>query len=199
MAKTKNKKSAGRELIEWSVFFGVFIFLYASGLHTTVLGGIQGLFLKTGIMSPALLNEDDFKPASYQIPLSDLAGNPVDMAQFKGKTVFVNFWATWCPPCIAEMPEIAALYEEVSSNDDIVFLMISVDEEHEKLEKFVEKKQYDFSVMKLQGRLPQPYQEASIPRTYLISPSGQIVLEKIGMGSYHNESFKAILKETASL
>ncbi len=198
MNQEKKKKSVKRELIEWGIFFGVVIFLYGTGLHTTVLGGIQGLFLKTGVMSPSLMAEKDQRAASYQIPLTDLEGKAVDISALKGKVIFLNFWATWCPPCIAEMPEIAGLYEDVAS-EDIAFVMVSVDRDFEKLEKFVQKKEYKFPIYRLSGSLPSTYEASSIPTTYLISPSGKIIMEKTGMGSYNNEGFKEVLKEAGKL
>lgn len=198
MTTDKKKKSIKRELIEWGIFFGIIIILYGTGLHTTVLGGIQGVFLKTGIISPSLMDESEYRTASYNIPLMDLQGNAIEMHELKGKVVFLNFWATWCPPCIAEMPEIAGLYDEVAS-EDIAFIMVSVDRDFNKLTKFIEKKEYSFPIYRLSGSLPNTYKASSIPTTYVISPSGKIVLEKVGMGSYHTDSFKELLEEVKGI
>lgn len=198
MNTEKKKKSVKRELIEWGIFFGLIIFLYGTGLHTTVLGGIQSVFLKTGLMTPSLVTEEEMVEASYRIPLTDLEGKAIDMEQLKGKTIFLNFWATWCPPCIAEMPEIAGLYDEVN-DEDIAFVMVSVDKDFDKLQKFVKKKDYAFPIYRLSGNLPNTYEAASIPTTYVISPSGKIVLKKVGMGSYHTDSFKELLEEVEKM
>ncbi len=195
--KTKKKKSLRRELIEWGVFFGVLIFLYASGLHTTVFGGIQNLFLKTGFLSPSMLAENEQQPASYALPLTDMEGNAVAMETLKGKVIFLNFWATWCPPCIAEMPEIAALHASVSEAD-VAFVMVSVDKDEAKLKAFLAKKKYAFPVYRLSGRIPEPYQAQSIPTTYVISPKGKIVVEKVGMGSYNTDGFRRVLQKAKS-
>jgi len=136
--------------------------------------------------------------ASLDFALNDLAGKVYTLSDYKVKVVFLNFWATWCPPCIAEMPEIAGLYEDVAS-EDIAFVMVSVDRDFEKLEKFVQKKEYKFPIYRLSGSLPSTYEASSIPTTYLISPSGKIIMEKTGMGSYNNEGFKEVLKEAGKL
>ena len=64
---------------------------------------------------------------AMNLVLVDPEGNVIDAKELKGKTIFMNIWATWCAPCVAEMPNINKLYGNVGSNPDIVFLMISHD------------------------------------------------------------------------
>ncbi len=65
------------------------------------------------------------KDAVLDLNLVNSKGEKVNMEQFRGKVIFLNFWATWCPPCIAEMPGINNLYQEVK-NDNVEFIMLSV-------------------------------------------------------------------------
>ncbi len=192
------KKSTKRELLEWGIFFGVLIGLYATGLHAPLLGGVQSLLLKTGLMRPNLLPTQAQYAASYELQLLDLEGNAVDMRTLKGKVIFLNFWATWCPPCLAEMPEIVALYERTPP-EEVVFLMISVDKDVEKLRKFAEKKAYPFPVYRLAGGLPASFEASTIPTTYVVSPLGKVVVHKVGMGSYNTEAFRETLRAAAAL
>jgi thiol-disulfide isomerase/thioredoxin len=188
----KKKKSVKREIIEWAVFLGILGFLFGTGLHTPVFGFLQGLILKTGIIQPSI-DESVTATADYNFVLFDQQGNSESFSKFKGKVVFVNFWATWCPPCIAEMPDINELYSELR-DDDIVFILISLDDDFQKAKDFVKKKKFDFPIYQLASPLPKVYESSAIPTTYVISPKGEIVVARSGMAKYNTEKFKSYLK-----
>ncbi len=187
----KKKKTLKRELIEWGAILSIFAVLFFTGLHTVVIGNVQRIVLATGIMQPSLKTESE-EPASYKMLLRDASGNITDFDSFKGKVIFMNFWATWCPPCIAEMPDIQSLYDEVN-NDNIAFVMISVDEQPEKAFTFADKKSYTFPVYSLHSELPSVYHSRSIPTTFVISKNGQIVSRREGMAKYNTKKFKKFL------
>ena len=189
----KKKKSVKRDIIEWAIFLGIIGFLFGTGLHTPVFGFIQGLILKTGIMQPSL-NESSAEQADYNFILIDEEGNRKPFTDFENKVVFVNFWATWCPPCVAEMPDINALYQEMGDKG-IEFVMISFDDEFQKAKNFVGKKEFDFPIYQLASPLPKVYESSAIPTTYVISPEGKIVVSKSGMAKYNTKKFKKFLEE----
>ncbi len=191
----KKKKSTKREVTEWVVFIGIIAILYLTGLHTPVMGFIQGLVLKTGVIQPGI-EENPTENADYNFLLTDRNGDQVSFNSFRDKVVFLNFWATWCPPCIAEMPDINNLYQEVD-NSKIVFVMISLDKSFETAKAFVDKKGYDFPIYTLRSSLPEVFSRSAIPTTFVVSPEGKIVVEKQGMAKYNTEKFKRFLKEMA--
>ena len=187
----KKKRSVKREIIEWAIFLGILGFLFGTGLHTPVFGFFQGLILKTGIMQPSIDDEEN-EMASYNFIVVDEQGKQTPFEEFKNKVVFINFWATWCPPCIAEMPDINALYQEVDS-EGIQFVLISLDDDFEKAKRFVEKKGFDFPIYQLGSPLPQVYESQAIPTTFVISPDGEVVVRKSGMAKYNTKKFRAFL------
>ncbi len=77
--------------------------------------------------------------------LVDSNNMPINLAQFRGKIVFINNWASWCPPCVAEMPSIQKL-KNTLKGEDIVFIMVSYDDQPEKAMRFIQKKNFDFEV-----------------------------------------------------
>lgn len=193
--KAKKKKSWKKELAEWVVFLSIIGALYISGLHVPVIGNLQRVLLWTGLMSPDTENvQENMEKANYNLPLLNNLEEQTSLHPYKGKTIFLNFWATWCPPCIAEMPNIQALYDEIDS-DNIKFVMVSLDEDFSRAQKFVEKKNYTFPIYYLNGRKPMVYNSTVVPTTYVISPEGNIVLERRGMADYHTTSFKTFLEE----
>jgi thiol-disulfide isomerase/thioredoxin len=192
----KKKKSVRREIIEWVVFIGILAFLFGTGLHRPVFGFLQGLILKTGIIQPAI-DESSAKMASYDFVLIDENGGRMSFSEFRGEVVFINFWATWCPPCIAEMPDIQSLYEEMN-DDGVRFVLISLDEDFQKAVDFVERKDFTFPIYQLGSPLPAVFESQAIPTTYVVSPDGRIVVSKSGMAKYNTKKFKGFLKELQS-
>lgn len=191
---TKKKFTLKKELIEWVLILGLIAVLYLTGLHVPVIGTLQRTLLWTGLMSPNTeLNEKDYRSANYNLPLLTFDGETSSLKQFEGKTIFLNFWATWCPPCIAEMPNIQSLYEDVDS-DSIQFVMVSLDEDHQKAQEYLERKNFTFPVYFLNGRKPGTYNSSVVPTTYVISPQGDIVTERIGMANYNTSRFKEFLR-----
>ncbi len=189
----KKKKSIKREIIEWGVFLGVLAFLFGTGLHTPVFGFLQGLVLKTGIMQPAI-SEEVIAKADYDFILVDKSGKSVPFSEFSEEVVFMNLWATWCPPCIAEMPDIQALYESQES-EGVQFVLISLDDDFQKAKDFVAKKGFNFPIYRLGTSLPEVYSSKAIPTTHVISPDGNIVVTKSGMAKYNTKKFRKFLQE----
>ena len=199
-----------RQVPGWLVIIIIFAGLYLTGLHTEVIGQVQRIILATGLIKPQVkaVSEntnlaDDTVSATAVLPAADynfnlrtLGGEHVSMESLKGKVVFMNFWATWCPPCIAEMPNIQGLYEKVKS-DKIAFVMVSLDQDIVKAQKFIAKKGFTFPVYMPNGPLPAAYAGQVIPTTFVISPAGRIVARKDGMADYDNPEFRDFLQSMA--
>lgn len=185
------KKTYKRELTEWLIIVVVSLTLYFTGLHTEAIGLLQRGLLATGIIQPSKVEED--RSADYNFLLTDINGEEVSFSEFKNQTVFLSFWATWCPPCIAEMPDIDDLYQKKGS--EVSFVLISLDENRIKAKEFVERKGYDFPIYYLKTGLPKTYSTSSIPTTYVISPAGKMVVENHGMAKYDTQNFRDLLDE----
>lgn len=107
----------------------------------------------------------------------------------KGKVIVLNFWATWCPPCIAEMPSLEKLYQDYSSNEDILFLFVS-NEDSDILNKFMVDKNYNFPVYQPLTQYPSEFNVTSIPRTFIIDKNGAIVIDKSGAADWYSDSVR---------
>jgi thiol-disulfide isomerase/thioredoxin len=183
-----------KELKGWLIPLGIFAFLYLTGWLTPVAGKIQSLILYTGILNASTettVSEDHF---DYNGSLMDSEGNKLNLTTLKGKTVFINVWATWCPPCRAEMPFIESLYEDLKSDEDIVFIMLSVDEKWEKAIELKNDKDYSFPIYTAIGRRPASLNSTVVPTSWVISPEGKIVYQHEGMRNFNTDHFKKFLK-----
>jgi len=197
MEKKKKVKSKKRDLIELGIVLAVFAIIYLTGAQTEVFGKVQQAVLVTGVMNASAMDEADYVDASYDFKLIDPEGNITDANELKGKVIFMNIWATWCAPCVAEMPNINKLYGNVGDNPNIVFLMISHDKTMSKAVEWVKKKEFDFPIYQLYTRLPDVYETGVVPSTFVISPEGKVVVQKVGMANYNARRFRKFIIELA--
>ena len=112
--------------------------------------------------------------------------------KFKDKVVFINFWATWCPPCIAEMPTIEKLYQKYK--DKIGFAMIS-NEDIGMIEDFRNRNKYTFPVYQIETEIPEVFNLTIIPATFIISPDRKIALKHVGGADWSHEDVMKYLDE----
>ncbi|EAY29984.1 TlpA family protein disulfide reductase [Microscilla marina] len=195
-SKKKKKKSLKRELIEWAVFLTVIGILWVTGWYKDLASGMQQMVLKTGFVQASAHKKEAQTTAPYNFQLRSLDGKLFNFNDLRGKTVFLNIWASWCPPCIAEMPDIHQLYKEVHSKH-IKFVMLSLDDDPKKAARFIQRKGYSFPVYTQATALPPAYSSKTIPTTFVISPQGKIVVKHTGMAAYNTDKFKKLLMDVA--
>ena len=185
MNSEKPKKSTVQNI----VFIIVIALLLFSPLGTFVKVQLNRLIA----FSPKTIAEADQKMLSnYQWQLKDATGKTVSLDAYKGKIIFINFWATWCPPCIAEMPSIQKLYTDYQ--DKIVFLFVTTDS-FEKANAFMIKENLTLPVYQSVTNPPLEMESATIPATYLINQSGNVIVAKIGTANWNSDSFREMLDE----
>jgi thiol-disulfide isomerase/thioredoxin len=120
--------------------------------------------------------------------LTSLEGNEVSLEDYRGKIVLLNFWATWCPPCRAEMPSMEKLYKKFKDKD-FTILAIDVQEDANSVKIFREKYKLNFPILlDSDGSVQQFYGVISLPTTYLVDREGNIIGGAIGARDWANES-----------
>ena len=117
---------------------------------------------------------------SYDFTLQDLEGKPISLSDYKGKVVFIDFWATWCPPCRISIPYVEKLYEQYKDNEDFVVLGINLEESKEDITKFMKKQKMNYPVLLSDKKVISNYKIASIPRFFLIDRNGEIYNKYVG-------------------
>ena len=125
--------------------------------------------------------------------LGNLEGSLVSLKDFQGKVVFLNFWATWCPPCRAEMPAMEKLWQKFRE-EEFVILAVDVREGKEKVSSFVKENGLTFPVLlDSRGGVANTYGIRAIPTTYLLDPEGRIVGKALGARNWASQdAFKLI-------
>jgi peroxiredoxin len=124
--------------------------------------------------------------------LSDLQGNPWHLRDLRGKVVLVNFWATWCPPCRKEMPDLQALYDKYK---DQGFVVLSIsDEEAAKVQPFITERKISYPVLLDPGRkVDALFQVEGIPKSFVYNREGKLVAQSIDMRT--RNQFQAMLAQ----
>ncbi len=125
--------------------------------------------------APQKLGED--KRAINSLRLRDMAGISIDMEKYKGKTVFINFWATWCKPCIQEMPSIEKAQSQLSGKD-VVFLLAS-NETIEEIAQFSGNSGYSLNFVRVDNFEEQDVQ--ALPTTFIFNRRGKLVFSETGI------------------
>ncbi len=140
----------------------------------------------TDTTSEALAEQEEDQQPLIPAPdftLTDQYGVTHSLADYRGKIIFLNFWATWCPPCRAEMPDIQALYEKYSQdeNSDVVILGVAFpdqgdEKDAEGIARFLEDNGYTYPVLMDEGATLQlPYYITAFPTTFIINPDGNVL------------------------
>lgn len=149
-----------------------------------------GLF-KVHIKSPEKVQPSNSVSFTYR----DETGNELSSESLKGKTVFINFWASWCPPCRAEMPSLQKLYNQYRTDERIVFLFFNEDDDPVKAKNFLKSKGYDFPLITA-GQVPATVFSGPLPTTVLLDKEGRVVMKHTGIGNFNG---KAFMDQLASL
>ena len=127
----------------------------------------------------------------------DMEGNKVSLDQFKGKTLFINIWASWCGPCRIEMPYIHSLYGKLKDNPDIAFLMIATDEDFNKSKNFIQDKGYTFPIYHAFEGLNSSLFTEAIPTTIVVNPEGKVIYFLNGTNNFDTDQFRDLLTSSS--
>lgn len=172
------------------VLFALFLFSpYGLPVRAFLIKGVS--MVTTRLFDLELDPEERTVVKEYRWQLVNSEGKPLDFRSQRGKVVLVNFWATWCPPCVAEMPSMQELYEDYG--DRVEFMFVARDDK-EKVESFVLKKDYTFPVYFERSSPPSELRSNSLPTTYLIDRSGSIRVQKVGAADWNSSRVRELIE-----
>ena len=154
------------------------VLLFVPNAKAFVLKGL----LHTGIFNAAAKKEN-FPAVNNDIAtlsFIDKTGNRLLAADLKGKIIFINFWATWCPPCIAEMGSIQSLYSKLQNDARFVFVMVDADNNFPQSMAFMQAQQYSLPVYQVTGPVSANLFSGTLPTTLIIDAQGRLVKKHEG-------------------
>ncbi|MBU2998027.1 TlpA family protein disulfide reductase [Cellulophaga baltica] len=169
----------------------VFIALLAVLLFTPVGFKVKVLVNRLLSLNPSEIEKNEqLAISSSNWLLTSQNGAKINFKTFKGNVVVINFWATWCPPCIAEMPDFNRLYTDYG--DRVTFLFIANDKK-EKVTSYLTDEGYDLPVYYKTSKEPQELYSKSIPATFIIGKNGGVVVSETGSKNWDGEKARLLL------
>jgi peroxiredoxin len=163
------------------------------GIVLAILAVIWVAFFQTvrnregGLGAPSLHTPKARFAADFDWPLTTADGKRVSLADLRGRAIFLNVWATWCPPCVAELPAIASLAANPKLKD-VAFLAVST-EDLDTVRRFAKSRDLalPFYVSDPED-VPQAFTTDAIPATFLIAPDGRIATAQLGSADWDDRS-----------
>ena len=175
------------------LFYGlIIVFIFSPDAKSWLLKQV----VSTGLLKAEIKKDSNKKlPEAAVFPFTDSNGETATTADLKGKVVFINFWASWCPPCRAEMPSLENLYKKFKTDDRFVFLFMNEDEDKNKAIEYLKKNNFTIPLFYSSGNVTPEIFSGSLPTTVVLNKEGNIVLKHQGMAGYDTEDFIRQLKE----
>ena len=171
------------------IFFGIFAIIF----FTPIRGYIQEFTAKVLAASPSTIDEEDrVVVTDFNWSLKGINTVDYNFVNARDKVVFINFWATWCPPCRAEMPAIQNLFDLYKDKVEFIFV---TNEDHNIVNKFLNEKKYTLPSYNQYNNTPKEFSVSSIPATYIINTKGEIVVHKVGPADWDSKKTKKLLDE----
>ena len=145
------------------------------------------------VWSPSISNTDERpKISAFAYSLLNLDQETSRQSIGKGEITFLSFWATWCAPCVAELPSIQALYQDYG--EDVNFVLVTR-ENPETVVDFLAKKELDLPVYFPVSQVPEELQSSSIPTNFLIDQEGHILIQENGAANWNSAKVRALLDD----
>jgi thiol-disulfide isomerase/thioredoxin len=175
------------------LFWMILILLIVPGPRKTIATAANKVFLN--VKNPRLEKEENqvrLTDFDYNWVLAWGVNEPFYFSSIRDEVAFINFWATWCPPCVAELSEIQSLYEKYGNQ--VAFMMVT-DQQPEVVEAFMDKHGYRFPVFYQGTKTPAVFEHKAIPTTYIVSRDGYVVTKKTGAANWDSKATEKIFEE----
>ncbi|GGH27922.1 TlpA family protein disulfide reductase [Sphingobacterium alkalisoli] len=153
--------------------------------------------MATGLFNASIDNKiaDNTNPANLDFDFSDENGNVQNTSSLRGKVVFINFWASWCPPCRAEFPSIETFYSKFKDNPDVFFLTINQDDDLATGRAYLNKEKYAVPLFTTNGNIPREVYAGALPTTIVLDKNGKIRYHNTGFANYASAKFLKQIEE----
>ncbi|WP_308006472.1 redoxin domain-containing protein [uncultured Chryseobacterium sp.] len=156
--------------------------------------------ISTGLFNSKIeekTEESSLVPPNFSLRTEN--GEITETSQLRGKVVFINFWASWCPPCRAEFPSVQKFYDAYKTNQNLVLLTVNLDDELILGKNYLQKEKLTIPFLVPNSSIPKELYSGSLPTTVILDKTGKIRMHHSGMADYSKDSFyqeiEQLLKE----
>lgn len=191
---TKWKESRSKWQMAGDIFFWLLlILLIIPGPRKVISTSLNKVILN--VKNPGIEkdeNQQQLQDQDYNWTLARSADEVFNFSELKDEVVFLNFWATWCPPCVAELPEIQRAYEKYG--DQVAFVLVT-NQEPAVVEAFMDKHGYKLPIYYLGSKTPEVVSHRALPTTFIISKDGKVVSKKTGAANWDSKATYRIFED----
>jgi len=171
------------------LFFGLLVLVIVNpGAKSWILKQLVSI----GLFNAEIKKEKSNDSVSFSFVSAE--GKRATEDNLKGKVVFINFWASWCPPCRAEMSSINELYKKLKDDERFVFLLVNEDDDRSEAKEYLERNHFTLPVYYREGIVSDKIFKGTLPTTLVIDKESKIVMKHEGIGGYDTDSFLQQLK-----
>lgn len=163
-------------------------------LAVLLIPSFKEFVIRQILMKPSLEkveNEITFTPEEMNLPLKGINVPDANLADFKDKVVFLNFWGTWCPPCRAEFPTVQKLYD--AKKDKVQFVLIAMQDEEAQVKKFLAENHYTTPVYIAAGPIAEKMLPQSFPTTFILGKKGRILQKEEAAKDWSSDAVQQFL------
>lgn len=192
LIKRWKKKSLFSKITDFIFIALIVTLLFPQG--RMAVGGFINRVKSTVVQPDLIESRFTTSDVAFEWQMTDMEDQTFILAQDKGKVVFLNLWATWCPPCVGEMPGIQKLYEKYKDNPDVSFVLVS-NESPGVISNFIKKKGYTFPVYSSMSESPAAFATRSIPTTFVLDKKWSIAIKEIGAMNWGGKKMERMIEE----
>ena len=178
----------------WSIVLDfLFLALVISMLIPATRKEVSAFIVRQTLISPRQSSKIEYlSDKDWNVKIIEDGSKLFDLEELKGKPIFINYWASWCPPCIAEMPSVQNLYDNYK--DKVHFIFIN-NENPSVVEEFMEKNNYSLPTHNFMGGVTELFEISTLPTTIIINPQGRKIMQKTGAAKWDSNKMFTMFDE----
>ncbi len=165
-------------------------------IFAVALAAVGAVWIKSLVPPDSPSGSLQFLSAAAELPIYDKAGVKTDLAKEKGKIFIIHFWATWCPPCVEEIPALSRFWDKYRTRSDVGLYAISVDKDWKTIEEFMKKNPSAIPLFLDPGAATaKRFGTTQYPETYVVNDKGRVLFRVQGAVSWSDPEFRSRIEQ----
>jgi len=165
-------------------------------IFAVALAAVGAVWIKSLVPPDSPSGSLQFLSAAAELPIFDKAGAKTDLAKEKGKIFIIHFWATWCPPCVEEIPALSRFWDKYRTRSDVALYAVSVDKDWKTIEEFMKKNPSTIPLFLDPGAATaKRFGTTQYPETYVVNDKGRVLFRVQGAVSWSDPEFRSRIEQ----
>ncbi len=161
-------------------------------IFAVALAAVGAVWIKSLVPPESPSGSLQFLSAAAELPIYDPAGVKTDLAKEKGKLFIIHFWATWCPPCVEEIPALSRFWDKYRTRSDVSLYAISVDKDWKTVDDFMKKNPSAIPLFRDPGAATaKRFGTTQYPETYIVNDKGRVLFRVQGAANWSDPEFRS--------